>query len=152
MQNANETPEVSRLPPVASAPRSKRASRPMKARSRESAHRAKTVMRAKLFWCSTPDHDEDWFVVARSARAARSYHERAEGYARGDADVELVCDLPDGFDVRGAQWPTDEMLRACGAEIMRVDGSRVVRVGDRLFGEGNIVANVAARLGLVRGQ
>ena len=25
---------------------------------------------AKLFWCSTADHDEDWFVVASSELAA----------------------------------------------------------------------------------
>ncbi len=46
----------------------------------------KPVMR--LFWCSTPDHDEDWFIVAATARSAGQQHEIDEGYAPGTARAE----------------------------------------------------------------
>lgn len=29
----------------------------------------------RLYWCTTVDHDEDWFTFADSARQARAYHE-----------------------------------------------------------------------------
>jgi hypothetical protein len=101
-----------------------------------------------LYWCSTPDHDEDWFVVARSARDARRYHEREEGYAPGDADAELVCALPPRAAYDGPAWPSAELLKACGAEFVRGAGSRIVRIAGRVYGEGNVAENAAARLGV----
>jgi hypothetical protein len=39
----------------------------------------------KLYWVTTHDHDEDWFILAESAKSARAYHEYYEGYDKGDA-------------------------------------------------------------------
>jgi len=44
----------------------------------------------KLYWVTTDDHDEDWFIFAESARHARSYHEDYEGYGKGDAHSRLI--------------------------------------------------------------
>jgi hypothetical protein len=44
----------------------------------------------KLYWCTTDDHDEDWFIFAESARRARAYHENYEGYGAGDAQARLI--------------------------------------------------------------
>ena len=44
----------------------------------------------KLYWVTTADHDEDWFIVAESARQARAYHEHYEGYGAGDARARLI--------------------------------------------------------------
>src|ERR1022692_2098509 len=44
----------------------------------------------RLYWVSTDDHDEDWFVFAASARSARSYHEDYEGYDKGAANSRLI--------------------------------------------------------------
>jgi hypothetical protein len=75
----------------------------------------------KLFWCTTDDHDEDWFVVAPSEDAAREHFEDAEGYGVGDARAEWVVDVPEGLDLRledgaKARWADDELLLACGGE------------------------------------
>lgn len=43
-----------------------------------------------LYWVTTADSDEDWFIFAVSARQARSYHENYEGYGKGDADSRLI--------------------------------------------------------------
>ena len=117
----------------------------------------------KLYWCETDDHDEDWFVVARNVAEAKRFHERAEGYDKGDARAELVCSLPasdqrDTYQTVG--WPSKETLIACGAEFLpnipqdganelreyMGSGARVVRIKGRVYGEGDIVGNTLHRL------
>ena len=44
----------------------------------------------KLYWVTTADHDEDWFIFASQARQARSFHEDYEGYGVGDARARLI--------------------------------------------------------------
>jgi hypothetical protein len=127
--------------------------------------------RFSLYWCTTSDGGEDWFVVAASAAAARRFHEHAEGYHRGDADAERVAALPPELLVDGgwrdgkkrvvsreAGWPSDELLVACGGEIARQPTSELqrqvgavakdVRFGDRVFRAGDIVENVARARGI----
>ncbi len=117
-----------------------------------------------LYWCSTPDGDEDWFVVAPSAWSACSFHEDAEGYDRGDASAEWVIDIPDELIADSAaecDWPSDELLRACGAEFLPfhpdMDPGKVelrrrmgveptaVRINGRIFINGDIVENTYQR-------
>src|SRR6266852_148425 len=43
-----------------------------------------------LYWVTTLDHDEDWFIFAPTSRSAASYHEDYEGYDTGDAKARLV--------------------------------------------------------------
>jgi hypothetical protein len=102
-----------------------------------------------LYWCSTPDHDEDWFVVARDATEAARYLEEAEGYGSGEASAELLREVPDEWRHAGTGWPARELLLACGAEILSEPeaGPRIVRLGDRVFVEGDLARNAAARAG-----
>jgi hypothetical protein len=44
----------------------------------------------KLYWVTTQDHAEDWFIFAGSDLQARSYHEHYEGYSKGDAQARLL--------------------------------------------------------------
>ena len=44
----------------------------------------------KLYWVTTFDHAEDWFIFAGSDLQARSYHEHYEGYGKGDARARLI--------------------------------------------------------------
>jgi hypothetical protein len=132
--------------------------------------RARRKKRFFLSWCTTEDGDEDWFVVADSARAARRYHERAEGYERGDATAERIAALPaelvrDGawIDPEGEEtcahpgWPSDALLRACGGDVAKLSREQlresmgvvctVVRFGARVYRPGDVVANTRARRG-----
>jgi hypothetical protein len=115
----------------------------------------------KLYWCTTEDHDEDWFVVARNADEAEQFHVEEEGYEEDGAAAELVCVLPASLqkqeDIRG--WPSEETLISCGAEFVPYvpqdgadqlrehmgQGGRAVRMHGRLFVEGDIVANTVSR-------
>jgi len=127
--------------------------------------------RFALYWCTTADGDEDWFVVAHSPREAKRFHEDVEGYERGDADAERVALLPpelqtgggwkdaaDGDVQRSAGWPSDQVLVACGGEIanqprggLREQAQVVckdVRFGERVFRAGDIVSNVERSQGI----
>jgi hypothetical protein len=114
----------------------------------------------KLYWCETEDHDEDWFVVARSVNEAETYHVNAEGYDNDDASAEFICVLPDSAQIavtEGPAWPSEETLLACGAEYIpyvpndglhglrtRVaSGARAVRINGRVYTEGDVVGNIA---------
>jgi hypothetical protein len=49
-----------------------------------------STKQVRLYWVTTADHDEDWFIFANSARQARSFHEHYEGYGAGDAQARLM--------------------------------------------------------------
>jgi|ERR1017187_205826 hypothetical protein len=51
---------------------------------------ANSKQTVRLYWVTTQDHDEDWFIFAESARQARAYHEDYEGYDKGDAHSRLI--------------------------------------------------------------
>jgi hypothetical protein len=102
---------------------------------------------AKLYWCATPDNDEDWFIVATTQRSACRQHEIGEGYGPRTASAELVCELPAAYATTEKGWPSDDLLFACGAEFIKNGAARMVRIGDRIYGEGDMAANVAARMG-----
>jgi hypothetical protein len=127
------------------------------------ARRTPRAKRFALYWCTTPDGEEDWFVVADSARSARRFHEGAEDYETGEASAERVVALPAELQTpegwkdgpRGkvhprAGWPSDEFLVACGGEIAPLPRTehhakmgvvcKDVRFGARVFRAGDIVS------------
>lgn len=129
-----------------------------------------STKRFALYWCTTDDGDEDWFVVADSAREACRFHEDAEGYDRGDAHAERIMALPAAVTENGgwrngpgkpiettAGWPSDPLLIACGAQIGNLErdplreqvGSvcKDVHLRGRLFRAGDLVTNTVLRLG-----
>jgi phage-related protein len=79
-----------------------------------------------LYWCETEDHDEDWFVVASSAREARRFHEVAEGYGRGEVQATLVCRIPPTLIPQTKGWPDHDLLRALGGVFVSEGAPRVV--------------------------
>lgn len=105
----------------------------------------------KLYWCTTSDHDEDWFILAWSERSARKLHADAEGYDTRGVSAELVADLPASID-EPAGWPSHEAIEACGGRFLAFDahatkeakdlakrlghGGRIVQFGDRVYVEG----------------
>ncbi len=90
-----------------------------------------------LYWCETPDHDEDWFMVAPSAREACRLHEGHEGYARGDAYATLACHIPKHLTPE-IGWPDHELLKALGAVFLSDQTPRIVRIGKTIYREGGM--------------
>ena len=89
----------------------------------------------KLYWVTTEDHEEDWFIVASSAEEAAGYYEYMEGYDSGIATAEKVLGIPDGISAE-AGWPTNEFLVSLGAVFLSNESMRVVEIAGRKFCEG----------------
>ena len=95
----------------------------------------------KLYWVTTEDHEEDWFVVAISAKEAAKFHEDMEGYNPGDAIAEAILDIPEEISAE-IGWPSDEFLKALGATFLCDSPSRVVEISGRKFCEGLMEATI----------
>jgi hypothetical protein len=107
----------------------------------------------KLFWATTDDHDEDWFIIASSSEEAAKLHETMEGYDSGDAEAEEILEIPQNIPAEKG-WPSEELLIAVGAKFLFNDQSRVVEIGGRTFCEGllqstlnTVIDNVSVQRG-----
>lgn len=92
-------------------------------------------MTLKLYWVTTPDHHEDWFIVANSRKQAEVFHEQYEGYLEGDATAEKILVIPKNVPAEKG-WPTEDVLLALGAKFLENGSARVVEINDRKFCEG----------------
>ena len=92
-----------------------------------------------LYWCKTMDHDEDWFIVAPSAKEARRLHEDAEGYGRGTAQATLVVRIPKALNPLVGH-PTHELLCSLGAVFISDETPRAVQIGSTMYQEGGMDA------------
>jgi len=95
----------------------------------------------KLYWVTTEDHEEDWFVIAISEKEAAKFHEDMEGYDPGDAIAEAILDIPEEIPAE-ISWPSDEFLKALGATFICDSPSRVVEISGRKFCEGLMDATI----------
>jgi hypothetical protein len=95
----------------------------------------------KLYWVTTEDHGEDWFIVATSPEEASKYHENMEGYGPNEATAEEVLDIPEYVSAEPG-WPSDELLLAVGAKFLMNDEYRVVEIGGKRFCEGMLEATI----------
>jgi hypothetical protein len=96
---------------------------------------------------ATSDHEEDWFIFAKTARSAAKLHESTEGYLPHDAQAELVLSNTPFTEPLGDAMPCHaqiDNLQALGFELFN-DSSypRVVRLGCRVFREGCMEALIA---------
>ncbi len=90
-----------------------------------------------IYWATTEDHDEDWFIIAENEQEAAKLHEEMEGYNPGDAVAEFVLTVPENISPPPEPgWPSNELLKDCGAEFLSDEPARVVKIGDRKFSEG----------------
>lgn len=88
-----------------------------------------------LYWVTTEDHHEDWFVVAATSEEACKFHENSEGYDTGEAEAEKVLNIPKEI-VTETGWPSEALLIELGAEFIQKENIRVVEIEGRKFSEG----------------
>ena len=92
-------------------------------------------MTLKLYWVTTPDHHEDWFIVANSKKQAEIFHEENEGYLAGDAKANKIMAIPKNVPAEKG-WPNDDILLALGAKFLENGSTRVVEINGRKYCEG----------------
>jgi hypothetical protein len=100
----------------------------------------------KLYWVTTEDHCEDWFIFATTRPSAASYHVLYEGYNTHDAFARIVvpnADLPKYTNGTPPCHAQIEDLEALGFEIVDdYPHRRVVRYMGETFAEGFMEAVV----------
>ena len=95
----------------------------------------------QLYWATTEDHNEDWFIVASNVREAARLHENMEGYDEGEATAELVLDIPENIIVEKG-WPEEELLESLGAKFVERCSIRVVEIAGRKYCEGLLESTI----------
>jgi hypothetical protein len=103
-----------------------------------------------LFWVTTPDHEGNWFVIARTPRAAIRFFEEHQGYITRAAKAEIIASVPVSLRPECGPSPCfaqiDDLKKLAGVEIVddgRSSGMRKVRVSNRMFIEGEGMVPVA---------
>lgn len=95
----------------------------------------------KLYWATTRNGYEDWFIVAENKQAAEQHHELAEGFGEGDATAKLVCDIPNNliqkYKLEEAKWPSHKLIRELGGKIITESCPRRVNFNGKIYKEGN---------------
>lgn len=95
----------------------------------------------KLYWVTTDDHHEDWFIIASSEKEACKLHEEFEGYDLGQASSQEVLSIPDNIPVEPG-WPSEETLLSVGAIFIQEDEPRIVEIDGKQYAEGMLEAHI----------
>jgi len=93
----------------------------------------------KLYWVTTDDHHEDWFIIASSKKEACKLHEDYEGYDSGDAYSQKILTIPADISAE-IGWPSEELLEAVGAKFINKGDTRVVEINGQQYVEGMLEA------------
>ena len=93
----------------------------------------------KLYWVTTEDHHEDWFIVASTKEEACKLHEELEGYEPGDANSQEILTIPDNISAE-LGWPSDDLLFSVGATFIQNGDTRIVKINGQQFVEGMLEA------------
>jgi hypothetical protein len=100
-----------------------------------------------LYWVTTPDRDEDWFILAKTRRSAERFHERYEGYNPGDATAHLVrrnVDIqPLEHEVPPFHAQANHLAKLGAATFEVAPGQRTVLLDGCLYVEGHMEGLVA---------
>lgn len=89
----------------------------------------------QLYWVTTEDHHEDWFIVASTAGDATTFHEEEEGYDYGEASAKKILKIPQSMSTNTG-WPSEELLCELGAKFLRLEQPRVVEITGKKYCEG----------------
>ncbi len=90
-----------------------------------------------LYWVTTEDHFEDWFVLAASPEEATQYFEDYEGYNPGDAEAEEIIGISEDLQLEKG-WPSRELLEMLGFVYLSDEHTRVIEFLGRKFIEGGM--------------
>lgn len=100
-------------------------------------------MLKKVFWVSSPCNLENWFVIADDDQEAALFHDYAEGFNPGYSNAKMVCvistHLVHKYKIKEASWPTLDLLKELGFEVIEEDSPRVISYQGVIYYEGGSV-------------
>src|SRR5205823_5595168 len=94
-----------------------------------------------LYWVTTKDHDEDWFILAASRKSAAEFFENAEGYSPGDATAIFLETLP-AKRVFEEGYATYSLVRQLGYKKISKNRLSLYRKRGKTFLEGSVAYRV----------
>lgn len=100
----------------------------------------------KLYWVTTSDHDEDWFVIAKNKQTAKSFFASYEGYDYDKVSAEGVQTVGDEYFAIKAYHPSVVQLKQLGFKIYERGQSIFAWKNGKIYEEGNIVKNLAFKI------
>src|ERR1043166_1895063 len=97
-----------------------------------------------LYWVTTKDHDEDWFIIAVSRKRAAEFFENAEGYDPGDATAVFLEKLsPNKFYEEG--YATYSLIKQLGHRKASKNGLSIYRKAGKILTQGSVTYRVFLR-------
>lgn len=72
----------------------------------------------KLYWCVTHCASYRGITIANSAKDARRYFAKLHNTYIKSVDVDRICRLPDQYQDTIETYPTEDIIKACGGEIV----------------------------------
>lgn len=96
-----------------------------------------------LYWVTTPDGDEDWFIIERTPMLAGKLHEGYEGYGDWYADAKKIMEIPKDIKV-DIGWPDREIMIKLGAKYLHEESPRLVKIGGSEYLEGRLESMIEA--------
>lgn len=96
----------------------------------------------KLFWVSTDFNEEDWFVIASSAKVACRFHEGFEGFDKGKARAKEICTVKSKYKTENAYHAQLDMLVDLGFKVLSKGPTRIVINNGVVFKEGTTIGAV----------
>ena len=96
----------------------------------------------KLFWVSTKDKDENWFIVASNSYSACKFHIDFEGYDDSSTKAKEICYVEKIYHKDSVYHAQIDMLEDLGFEILIAGMPRVVRKDGIIYKEGDVLNNV----------
>ncbi len=92
-------------------------------------------VKKKLYWVSTSDHGEDWFIIANNTKTACKFHEECEGYNYGYAKAKEIMDVGKNYDKQRVYHAQLWMLVDLGFIILSEKPFRVVFKSGKTYRE-----------------
>lgn len=96
----------------------------------------------KLYWVTTKDNCEDWFIIASRPKIASSYHESYEGFEIGAAKATEVMSVDKIYSNEKVYHAQLWMLADMGFKIISESPIRVVFKDGKLYKERTTIGAV----------
>lgn len=106
--------------------------------------------RKTLFWLSTIDGDEDWFVVGADAYVAELHFINSEGYEFEHVSHKEICKVDfEDEECKNLEtyFPSHEMLIKNGFQIISAEEPRILWKDGVKYCQGDIVKNIIIQRG-----